>query len=285
MSVWETGARKVMKWTLERQKMSKLFRCLASWLAGMQWTAECGFEAKLQLNVAFFLLFYVVRWHEDTLTFTYMLTRVHMELFRSCSLWGLNVAPYISEQPSCRPVSELNKMKFSIINQTVCAVRNVSTVWKTEGKRRRGSGFLRVKTGSQRNIHSDLMVLPQIGSAHQPTTAGPITEGLKLMTHLSWVVIMSVDVNSLSFLDINTFHFVMYLFNSFYYEAVLSGNVASSANFCPETAKSRVAQDKMFFCKLQIHPRSTFVPNQAHPVHVIWLLATFHIRRLRSGWW
>lgn len=113
------------------------------------------------------------------------------------------------------------------------------------------------------------MVLRQIGSAHQPTTAGPITEGLKLMTHLSRVVIMSVDVNSLSFLDINTFHFVMYLFNSFYYEAVLSGNVASSANFCPETAESRVAQDKMFFCKLQIHPRSTFVPNQAYPVHVI----------------
>lgn len=147
MSVWETGARKVMKWTSVRQKMSKLFRCLASWLAGIQWTAECGFEAKLRLNVAFFLLFYVVRWHEDILTFTYMLTRVHMELFRSCSLWGLNVVPYISEQPSCRPVSELNKMKFSIINQTVCAVRNVSTVWKTEGKRRRGSGFLRVKTG------------------------------------------------------------------------------------------------------------------------------------------
>lgn len=107
------------------------------------WTSiKCG---------PFFLLFYVVRWHEDTLTFTYLLTRVHkysrMELFRSCSLWGLNVAPYISEQPSCGPVSKLNKMKFSIINQSVCVVRNVSTVWKTEGMRWRGSGFLCVKTG------------------------------------------------------------------------------------------------------------------------------------------
>lgn len=91
------------------------------------------------------------------------------------------------------------------------------------------------------------MVLRQIGSAHQPTAAGPITEGLKLMTHLSRVVIMSVDVNSLSLLDINTFHFVMYLFNSFYMKQYYQGMLPAALTFVPKQLKAESPRIKCFF--------------------------------------